>query len=208
MFFLVCCFIRLLACSKVASVSFLLAGAALKFFPIFACLSFLRLERSDALRATTAVGLLFLVYLGLCWQDLPQIFSSTLKGVTIYSYGVRSHWLDIPLTNSLIPAIAITIAVVFVFFSQTGGSLLSKELATGNFLDSFRAGAGIYVGTFVLGNNWAYRLVFLFLSSHNSSNGLRTGVTSRLLCVLLRLLYFLCGLFRSKIFLGVARWMR
>ena len=163
MFFLVCCFIRLLACSRAASVSFLLAGAALKFFPIFACLSFLRLERSDALRATTAVGLLFLVYLGLCWQDLPQIFSSTLKGVTIYSYGVRSHWLDIPLTNSLIPAIAITIAVVFVFFSQTGGSLLSKELATGNFLDSFRAGAGIYVGTFFLGNNWVYRLIFLIL---------------------------------------------
>lgn len=32
------------------------------------------------------------------------------------------------------------------------------------YISSFRLGAGIYIGTFLLGNNWAYRLIFLIFT--------------------------------------------
>lgn len=38
------------------------------------------------------------------------------------------------------------------------------ESAPGPELDAFRAGGAIYVGTFLLGNNWDYRLIFPLLT--------------------------------------------
>ena len=135
----------------------------LKLFPIFASLSLLRLRRGSASVSILLTGGLFLLYLLFSWDDLPQIFNSTLKGVTIFAYGTKSHWIDIPLLPSLIPAVAI-VAITALYQSNyptMAGNPISETDT--NFLDAFRAGAGIYVGTFMLGNNWSYRLIFLIL---------------------------------------------
>jgi hypothetical protein len=44
--------------------------------------------------------------------------------------------------------------------SVRGGGL---RPAKADYIDAFRVGAGIYVGTFFLGNNWDYRQMFLLL---------------------------------------------
>ena len=162
-FFLLCCFLKLLPRSAIVAIPILLAGSFLKFFPVFGLISLFRLSKKHAVLALVATSLMFLAYLAYNWDDLSQIFNSTLKGVTIYAYGVRSHWLDLPLPYALIPAIAFIAFIAFYLFTQDAASSSYASLSQGRFIDSFRVGAGIYTGTFLLGNNWVYRLIFLIL---------------------------------------------
>ena len=61
-------------------------------------------------------------------------------------------------------SIAMVIIIVFVIFRLW---LFSNHSLIGDnsyYLSSFRLGAGIYIGTFLLGNNWDYRLIFLLFT--------------------------------------------
>lgn len=58
----------------------------------------------------------------------------------------------------------ISIIAIFIVFEKTKGldiSLNKHFSCQSTYIDIFRLRASIYIGTFLLGNNWCYRLVFL-----------------------------------------------
>ncbi|HEY9658325.1 MAG TPA: hypothetical protein V6C65_07730, partial [Allocoleopsis sp.] len=61
--------------------------------------------------------------------------------------------------TAYIPFLAMVINTLLFYIN----SIYEKGFKQGNdsYIDAFRAGAGIYIGTFFLGNIWLYRLMFL-----------------------------------------------
>ena len=161
-FFIVCMGVLAAQRSALISLALILIGSALKFFPIFAIILFIRERLSYAIILCVTASILFLAYLLANLEDLPQILSSTDKGVTVLSYGSRSHSAGIELLPSFIPAISLLLTA-FLFFVSLNETHSCDEKPSIN-LDSFRGGAAIYLGTFMLGNNWSYRLIFLILT--------------------------------------------
>ena len=137
----------------------LLIASFLKFFPIFAATILLRYSPRLSTTLFLVVALCFSTYLLWHGTDLTQIFTSTLKGFTVFSYGGRSHSLTLEFLPSLIPCFSI-LTMTYVYF-LINASNVKRETSEYRFIDSFRVGASIYVGTFLLGNNWSYRLIFL-----------------------------------------------
>jgi hypothetical protein len=90
--------------------------------------------------------------------DLPQVFSSTQKGLYHWAYGVMTY--DKMATGySYIPVAAVLISTTIFYINDI--RLQGWQEYDNYYIDAFRAGAGIYLGTFMLGNSWAYRLIFL-----------------------------------------------
>ena len=59
------------------------------------------------------------------------------------------------------------IAIAIILFAITAifrKDFNSEEKSATKYLDSFRAGTAIYLGTFFLGNNYDYRLIFLIFA--------------------------------------------
>jgi hypothetical protein len=142
-------------------ISLLIFGiaAAIKLFPVFGI--FYGCRYGPAKRAIGLFLLLFVVYLGLNRGDLAQIFNSTQKGYFLWGYGVRAF--DETATASVYMPAGAMILATLLFYSNTvlvGGWSLKDSV----YLDGFRVGAGIYLGTFLLGNCWAYRLIFLIFT--------------------------------------------
>jgi hypothetical protein len=155
-YFLVCLALGLRR-SLVASMGLLGLATAIKLFPIFGLLYGLRYRRGWVVIA----GFMgcFLLYMGLNAGDLPQIFASTQKGHFLWAYGIRAFDVEAPV-GTYIPMGAMVLAIWL--FYQAGPALPLP--VQGPAVDGFRLGAGIYLGTFLLGNNWAYRLIFLLLT--------------------------------------------
>jgi hypothetical protein len=55
------------------------------------------------------------------------------------------------------------VLILLYAFSQLGSDKIDGDSTSGA-LDGFRTGSAIYVGTFLLGNNWDYRLMFLLFT--------------------------------------------
>ncbi len=158
-FFLVC---SALAVSSISIATLLLTiSAFIKLFPVFAIGYFLKCGKKDFLLWTSAFVTTFLIYLYLNRVDLIHIFEGTRKGFGLMSYGSRS-FAHITLMQSLIPSLAITISVLIVHLNKVraGDPIEIKA----DYIDAFRIGAGIYIGTFFLGNNWDYRQMFFILT--------------------------------------------
>jgi len=161
-FFIVCMGVLAAQRSALISLALILIGSALKFFPIFAIVLFIRERLGYAIILCVTASILFLSYLLANLEDLPQILSSTDKGVTVLSYGSRSHSADIELLPSFIPPVSLLLTAFLFFFSLNKTHSCDEKPSIN--LDSFRGGAAIYLGTFMLGNNWSYRLIFLILT--------------------------------------------
>lgn len=173
-FFLVASGARLLSLGKSGAIAgsiLLFVAFVLKLFPVF---SFAVITRWKGKAFGSAAGLLAFGtfgYLALSWQDLPWIAAGTPRA-TGASYGAKVLWMEIAQHSELLARavrgasyagmlLAVVLAVTGWHRSLTaghGGFARSAEL------DAFRAGGAIYVGTFFLGNNWDYRLVFLLLT--------------------------------------------
>ena len=98
------------------------------------------------------------MYFFLYYSDWPQVFGSTQKGYGVLAYGVRSY-VQLKTFIPYIPFAAIIISSLVFYASAINAHGFQQGDAY--YIDAFRAGAGIYVGTFFLGNNWTYRLMFL-----------------------------------------------
>ena len=67
--------------------------------------------------------------------------------------------------------LAVALLLLLVLVSWLLGISEQPDFLSERNLAAFRMGASIYVGTFLLGNNWDYRLAFLVLVSLNWWNG-------------------------------------
>jgi hypothetical protein len=175
MFFLlslaIFCVNRDVARAKVFALGFLLMAFILKLFPIFGAGLILNQTKKVVMRMGLWLAVIACVYLLATFMDLVWIRYATAECLEL-SYGLNVLWLKV---GAHIPAgLAITkwlsYAAVGIFSALAVWGLASQKFgqwenydSDPRTLDAFRAGCGIYIGTFLLIINNEYRLIFLLL---------------------------------------------
>ncbi len=148
----------------------LLVSILFKLFPLFGSGFFLGYERKKALKYLFAATLFTIFYFVIDYKDMLHVFSTTTKG-SYLSYG----WLILPtylyIESGQMMMLKKFNFLFFVILIVIGLSMVTSAIiqrrAENNYpynssnLRAFWLGAGIYIGTFLLGNNWDYRLMFL-----------------------------------------------
>jgi hypothetical protein len=146
--------------SPFISMFILLLASFIKLFPVFALSYFFKYTKRTQVVIFSVFIISFLLYIFLNYSDWSQVFKSTQKGYGVIAYGVRTYSVSSNLT-SYIPFAAIIISSLTFYANSIYAHGFKK--GDDNYIDAFRSGAGIYLGTFFLGNIWAYRLMFLIL---------------------------------------------
>lgn len=150
----------------------ILFGAVVKMFPFFG-ITVLLSESKRRFYLFAVAGVIFMVvYSILTFNSQSAAWNTTMRGDGI-SYGAfvlitrfnyyAQHYLPDFLSFSqwmlLFEGLALVLILLAVIPAVRNSSpLLSSSDRN---LAAFRMGASIYVGTFLLGNNWDYRLAFL-----------------------------------------------
>ena len=154
----------------------LLFGALLKVFPLFGLVIFLQKGWKTFWRSAFFVIFGFLIYFSLTFSSMATAWESTMRGIRL-SYGANvvfaryqkmivaflengNLYPEFEKVLNLLPyLLGIFIVLIVVLKSMRDNPVFStpneKNLA------AFQMGAFIYIGTFLLGNNWDYRLIFL-----------------------------------------------
>ncbi len=175
--FFICIMIILAAdYSTYAAASLLIFGAIVKLFPIFGVAILLKESKHKFWWLSAGCVLVFLAYVAATFSSVSASWNRTMRGDGI-SYGtnvfvtrsetaisrVFSEWFSawqvelLLKYGSLAVALVLLLAVVIRALRNTE----QLEVSTPRNLAAFRMGASIYAGTFLLGNNWDYRLAFL-----------------------------------------------
>jgi hypothetical protein len=156
----------------------LMAGTVIKLFPFFGVSVLLRESKTKFIWLALACFGVLLLYISLTLDSIGAAWNLTLRGNQI-SYGANvffyryeqifsqslADWFREPDIDRILKLGPIALASILILIAGIFGlrnrqpSLVSSERN----LSAFRMGASIYVGTFLLGNNWDYRLAFLIL---------------------------------------------
>jgi hypothetical protein len=167
MFFIVSMSIVLVQRYPLLSGLAILSGFVLKLYPLFGWTLVLRIEKSKLLRYSITGFLLAAAYTLFTFEDILMIMESTPKGIA-FSYGIDVFWMHISsfdaFSGSVVKILSYFLALMLSVFALTAlfrRDGLSNKQADTISLDTFRVGAAVYVGTFLLGSNWDYRLIFL-----------------------------------------------
>jgi hypothetical protein len=147
-------------------------GAVVKMFPLFG-LTVLLKEPKQRFYKLTIISIVFMVIYGLLtFQSQSASWNTTMRGDGI-SYGsfvlitrlgdylqdLFPNLLSFGQWQILFESLALILILLAGIFAIREPSLLDASHERN--LAAFRMGASIYVGTFLLGNNWDYRLAFL-----------------------------------------------
>jgi hypothetical protein len=177
--FFLCTMIVLAAGTSIYLAMFLIMlGSIMKLFPILGLSVLLKEEKNRFLWVSAACLTVLIVYMAATWSSVRASWTLTMRGddlsygtdVFVDRYGeairiVLARWLsphpaDLLIRHGPMAAGLILLFVVVVFAFRNSQY---PEFAAGRNFSAFRMGASIYVGTFLLGNNWDYRLAFLIL---------------------------------------------
>jgi hypothetical protein len=159
----------LLERNALGSFFILLVSILFKIFPVFAAGMFLDKQKNRTwLYLPASLGATAIYFL-VTWKDMLTIFNITQKGKNI-SYGFSVAPLHLRLENGInfphmdqfFLGLVLLVSLAALI---TGWKTRLETAATDlHHLRAFWAGAAIYVGTFLLGNSWDYRLIFLLLT--------------------------------------------
>jgi len=148
----------------------LITASFLKLFPIFGLAIFLRENRSRFWVISLSAFAIFLVYAVLTYSNISASFAYTEKGAEL-SYGVNVIPLYMEqlfrskqLFDLLTPIFSLIGLGLFLFVFYLGSKSGILPVNESRHLSAFRLGAIIYGGTFFIGNNWDYRLIFLLFA--------------------------------------------
>ena len=170
-FFLVALSIALARKSLALADGIIILATALKLFPIFGVTLLLRCSKKRFVGHAIVVLAIACAYLIANLSDLRLISHATPRGTDL-SYGMNIAWMRLEHINSTLGMMprficsAFVAVAAFLFFAGCTYPYALKSPNEGDDsfdLDSFRVGSSIYLGTFILGNNWDYRLIFLIL---------------------------------------------
>jgi len=150
----------------------ILIGGILKLYPITALIACFKERKKNAIMIFGLIFVAFSFYVLQNSADILQIQRNCTKS-TFLSYGFRvfSRILKNDALNSGMPvrdeiwwlcSVAAIISL-FVFFAWKGWSRNPNGLRI-DYLDSYRVGAGTYMISYLVWNNWDYRLMFLILA--------------------------------------------
>lgn len=143
----------------------LLIGSSfiLKLYPVFAVSVFLRKQRKVFWGLLLASGAIAGLYAILMIDELRLVRQLTPKPVEL-SYGLDVLWmrLERPFAGIIVRVVSYAALLAITAFSFVhAGRRAALSPGVSRHLDAFRVGASIYVGTFLLGANWDYRMIFL-----------------------------------------------
>ncbi len=179
-FFILCGLtILLVSRSPVWAVIVLSLASFFKFFPFFGVSVFLQKDRNKFFKPFMASALIFAGYISFNINSLSASWELTQRG-TFLSYGVfvifdilhayvRYYLLQIfsesqaEVMIKIMPYLVALSLLASLFLLGTRVKDGYESNSERN-LAAFRVGASIYVGTFLLGNNWDYRLAFLIFT--------------------------------------------
>jgi hypothetical protein len=161
------------------AISILSVASFFKLFPFFAVAGLLQENKKRFYALLSASTTIFLLYLVFNIESLKASWQLTWRD-TYLSYGVyiifdllhdyvRYYLLQvvpedqIQTVLGIVPHLTAFLLLAGMFFlairQKTSFSISSERN-----LAAFRVGASIYIGTFLLGNNWNYRLAFLIFA--------------------------------------------
>ena len=161
------------ACGAIAILG---VGVALKLFPMFCAALLARFSRRTFLFAC-AILVVSLIYLGAIAESVLLI-RRNVPTTFILSYGYKAVFLGLDhmraeagiapmrLADTWTPAVVAALVIMCAFVVALNAYLKRSEFclvdvnAAGT---AFLFGAGIYCGTYMLGTNFIYRLMFLLL---------------------------------------------
>lgn len=163
-FLLVVLAVRTIDWRSTLSVLLLFLAVVLKLFPVFAAPLLLKLPQRAAVKCLTGLAVAALVYGAITWNDLALIAAGTPQQ-PLLSYGISGIWLNVPPELEFVTKSASYLLALGWLFRVARVTSHNYQAITENFsICAFRAGAGIYATTFLLGANWDYRLIFLLLT--------------------------------------------
>ena len=160
--------------AQVVSPIVVLIGATAKIYPVFGLPAYLFLRRRIPAVVASLCVVAFAAYAVITLGDIQQVanvapqgqhhaFGARILPVAIYHLVVPDRWQGGLVTKQalvILPALAISVVIWFL-----GRRLLPPDEAaeTATRL-AFLVGALIFLGTFAVGNNFDYRLVFTLLT--------------------------------------------
>jgi hypothetical protein len=187
-------------------------GSIVKLFPFFGVTVLLKEPRNKFLLLFTACSLVLAIYMISTLNSVKASWSLTMRGdgasygtdvfVTRYGPAISrslSHWLPPAQLGLLLKygSLAVAVLLLSVVLIRAFMDIQQPSTFSERNFAAFRMGASIYVGTFLLGNNWDYRLAFLVLVvpqlvewMRSSSKGLRLVSWMSLILVLLSCWHF------------------
>jgi len=147
-----------------------LFASILKIFPIFAIVGLLKDSKKTFLTFFLLSIVIFTAYVSDNIEDIILIKKGTPQAISL-SYGMNIAWMAtqkfLGVTIGTIVKFA-TYFYIFVLFILVYRYLNKKKVAflsiDKTYIDSFRVGSTIYLATFLLSNNWDYRLIFLIFT--------------------------------------------
>src|SRR6516225_7928157 len=161
------------ACGAIA---FLCFGVILKLFPVF-CVSLAARFSKQTLLFACALATLSLIYLGLTLQYIALI-RQNVPTTFVLSYGYKAFFLGVDhirseaglgpigLADTWVPALNVAVVLICAVVVALNGFWNRREFCSVDTTvagTAFLFGAGIYCGTYLLGTNYIYRLLFLLL---------------------------------------------
>jgi hypothetical protein len=160
----------------VGAIAVLSVGIALKLFPMF-CISVAARFSKQTFAFACAIATLSIIYLA--WTiDYVFLIRRNVPTTFILSYGYKAIFLGldhirseaglspIGLAETWVPAATAVMVLIFAVamavrsFDKQREVFVAAGSAAGT---AFLFGAGIYCGTYLLGTNFVYRLMFLLL---------------------------------------------
>ncbi|QWR76490.1 hypothetical protein [Candidatus Magnetomonas plexicatena] len=158
------------------SASIILFLSLMKLYPICALSIFLKRNVGNSIKISAVTLLLYLLYIFLIRGEFPDIYNLTGRGIG-FSYGAQifidsiypflGYWgitRYVPFSIGQFHVLFFLIALLIVSLGVSKGLCEKSEDTDSLHIDGLRLGAGIYIGTFLIGNNWIYRLCFILFT--------------------------------------------
>jgi hypothetical protein len=195
-FFLLALALMVIRKSTAASAGLIAFAFILKLFPVFAAAVFLKEDRRRFFKILTG-SILFVSTYWILMRNEIRAVRSAVSTTDWASYGIAVNWLGLeslihnPLLSKLV-CYAVIGAMMVLCVLLPARTPESQEAAADKLhIDAFRMGASIYVGTYLLGSNFDYRLMFLLFTIpqvmqwlSNSDSRLRRVARIIVACVL------------------------
>jgi hypothetical protein len=170
MFFLVAISIVTVKKWHFVSAATVLLAFILKIFPIFGGAVLLRTSRSVFFRYVFMFVAFVTLYAFLTYADLLLVKEATPQS-TLLTYGLNVFWMGLGNHNKVIGEyarfmsyLAVLLSLLYALTALFRNDFQAEEREPSVYLDAFRAGTAIYLGTFLLNNNWNHRLLFLIFT--------------------------------------------
>ena len=167
--FAMCALAALFAARRPVAASLLIACATLlKLFPIAAGASLCRSDRARTLRFAAPLLLLFAIYVVATFGDILLMHGHAPRAEWL-AYGIDTLPMLAEKNVGLPLALGVGLGFAALALAATAGYRTRMRCRVGaagspHTRAAFRIGASVYVATFLIGQNFDYRLMFLMLA--------------------------------------------